>query len=56
VWCCAIIGAVLKLVLPGRFDRLSRLLSGDGLGAAHVYDPSWGAAGMAIWFVIAAAR
>ena len=36
VWCVAIVGIVLKLLLPGRFDRLSvGPLSGDGLERVH---------------------
>src|SRR5712692_3384830 len=55
VWCVAIVGAVLKLVLPGRFDRLSvGLFLAMGWSGAMLYDavvavlPS-----LALWFVIA---
>src|ERR1700730_10687890 len=55
VWCVAIVRTVLKLVLPGRFDRLSvGLYLAMGWSGAVLYDavvavvPS-----MALWFVIA---
>src|ERR1700680_741675 len=55
VWCLAIVGTVLKLVLPGRFDRLSvGLYLAMGWSGAVLYDavvavlPT-----MALWFVIA---
>src|SRR5260370_18306227 len=39
VWCVAIVGAVLKLVLPGRFDRLSvGLYLAMGWSGAMLYD------------------
>src|SRR5260221_9956293 len=39
VWCVAIVGAALKLVLPGRFDRLSvGLFLAMGWSGAMLYD------------------
>ena len=55
VWCVAIVGIVLKLVLPGRFDRVSvGLYLAMGWSGFMLYDavvavlPT-----MALWFVIA---
>jgi hemolysin III len=55
VWCVAIVGIVLKLGLPGRFDRLAvGLYLALGWSGAMLYDsvvavlPS-----MALWFTIA---
>jgi hemolysin III len=55
VWCVAIVGIVLKLVLPGRFDRLSvGLYLAMGWSGFMLYDsvvavlPT-----LALWFVIA---
>src|ERR1700704_3309185 len=55
VWCVAIVGVVLKLVLPGRFDRLSvGLYLAMGWSGFMLYDavvkvlPT-----MALWFVVA---
>jgi len=55
VWCVAIIGAVLKLVLPGRFDRLSvGLFLAMGWSGAMLYDAVVAVLpAMALWFVIA---
>jgi hemolysin III len=54
VWCVAIIGIVLKLVLPGRFDRLSiGLYLAMGWSGIMIYDvavPSLPAT--AVWFVV----
>jgi hemolysin III len=55
VWCVAIVGIVLKLVLPGRFDRLSvGLYLAMGWSGFMVYDA--GVASLptvALWLVIA---
>ena len=55
VWCVAIVGAVLKLMLPGRFDRLSvGLFLAMGWSGAMLYDAVVAALpAMALWFVIA---
>jgi len=55
VWCVAIVGAVLKLVLPGRFDRLSvGLFLAMGWSGAMLYDAVVAVLpAMALWFVIA---
>jgi len=55
VWCVAIVGAVLKLVLPGRFDRLSvGLFLAMGWSGAMLYDAVAAALpAMALWLVIA---
>ena len=42
VWCVAIVGIVLKLVLPGPFrPALGRPLSGDGLERLHALRHRW---------------
>lgn len=55
VWCVAIVGVVLKLALPGRYDRVAvGLYLAMGWSAVMLYDsvvaslPS-----MALWFVVA---
>jgi hemolysin III len=55
VWCVAIVGAVLKLVLPGRFDRLSvGLFLAMGWSGAMLYDAVVAVLpAMVLWFVIA---
>ena len=55
VWCVAIIGIVLKLVLPGRFDRVSvGLYLAMGWSGFMLYDAVVVALPtMALWFVIA---
>src|SRR5216683_7207789 len=55
VWCVAIIGIVLKLVLPGRFDRLSvGLYLAMGWSGFMLYDAVVKALpAMALWFVVA---
>jgi hemolysin III len=55
VWCVAIVGIVLKLLLPGRFDRLSvGLYLAIGWSGAMLYDAVAAALPtMAVWFVIA---
>src|SRR5205823_12354837 len=55
VWCVAVVGAVLKLVLPGRFDRLSvGLFLAMGWSGAMLYDAVVAVLpAMALWFVIA---
>jgi hemolysin III len=54
VWCVAMIGVALKLVLPGRFDRLSIILYlVMGWSGVTIYDdvvPSLSAT--ALWFVV----
>jgi hemolysin III len=54
VWCAAMIGIALKLVLPGRFDRLSVVLYlVMGWSGVMIYDdvvPSLSAT--ALWFVV----
>jgi hemolysin III len=55
VWCVAIVGIVLKLIFPGRFDRLSiGLYLAMGWSGFMVYDT--GVASLptvALWFVVA---
>jgi hemolysin III len=55
VWCVAIVGAVLKLVLPGRFDRLSvGLFLAMGWSGAMLYDAVAAVLpATVLWFVIA---
>src|SRR5438445_355922 len=55
VWCVAIVGIVLKLVLPGRFDRLSvGLFLAMGWSGFMLYDAVVAALpSMALWFVVA---
>jgi hemolysin III len=55
VWCVAIVGIVLKLLLPGRFDRLSvGLYLAMGWSGAMLYDAVVTALPtLAVWFVIA---
>ncbi|HEV7634618.1 MAG: hemolysin [Bradyrhizobium sp.] len=55
VWCVAIIGIVLKLVLPGRFDRVSvGLYLAMGWSGLMLYDAVVSALpAMALWLVIA---
>src|SRR3984893_12627076 len=55
VWCVAIVGIVIKLVLPGRFDRLSvGLYLAMGWSGAVLYDAVVaGLRSMAVWCVIA---
>ncbi|HEU4805178.1 MAG TPA: hemolysin III family protein [Nitrobacter sp.] len=54
VWCVALIGIALKLVLPGRFDRLSiGLYMAMGWSGVMIYDvvvPTLSAT--ALWFVV----
>src|SRR3954467_7732450 len=54
VWCLAAIGIVLKLALPGRFDRLSvGLYLAIGWSGFMLYDAVVAALpGVALWFVI----
>ena len=54
VWCVAIVGVVLKLSLPGRFDRLSvGLYLAMGWSGFMLYDAVVAALpAMALWFVI----
>src|SRR6267154_2776916 len=55
VWCVAIVGIVLKLGLPGRFDRLSvGLYLAMGWSGFMLYDAVVAVLpAMALWFVIA---
>src|SRR3981189_2843071 len=55
VWCVAIVGIVLKLILPGRFDRLSvGLYLAMGWSGFMLYDAVVAALPtMALWFVFA---
>jgi hemolysin III len=55
VWCVAIVGIVLKLFLPGRFDRLSvGLYLAMGWSGFMLYDAVVTALpAMALWFVFA---
>lgn len=55
VWCLAAIGIVLKLALPGRFDRLSvGLYLAMGWSGMMLYDAVVTALpSMALWFVVA---
>jgi hemolysin III len=54
VWCVAIVGIVLKLSLPGRFDRLSvGLYLAMGWSGFMLYDAVAAALpAMALWFVV----
>ena len=55
VWCVAIVGIVLKLVLPGRFDRLSvGLYLAMGWSGLMLYDRVVAALpALALWLVVA---
>lgn len=55
VWCLAILGVVLKLMLPGRFDRLSvGLYLAMGWSGLMLYDAVVTALpSLALWFVVA---
>jgi hemolysin III len=54
VWCVAIVGIVLKLLLPGRFDRLSiGLYLAMGWSGFMLYDAVKVLPTSALWFVIA---
>jgi hemolysin III len=55
VWCVAAIGTVLKLVLPGRFDRVSvGLYLAMGWSGLMLYDAVVSALpAMALWLVVA---
>jgi hemolysin III len=55
VWCVAIVGIVLKLVWPGRFDRLSvGLYLAMGWSGMMLYDAVMAALpAMALWLVVA---
>jgi hemolysin III len=55
VWCVAIVGIVLKLALPGRFDRLAvGLYLAMGWSGMMLYDAVVAALpAMALWFVAA---
>jgi hemolysin III len=54
VWCVAIVGVVLKLSLPGRFDRLAvGLYLAMGWSGFMLYDAVVAALpAMALWFVV----
>jgi len=55
VWCVAIVGVVLKLVLPGRYDRLAvGLYLAMGWSGFMLYDAVVAVVpAMVLWFVIA---
>ena len=55
VWCVAIVGVVLKLVLPGRFDRVSvGLYLAMGWSGIMLYGPVVAALPtLALWFMVA---
>ena len=55
VWCLAIVGILLKLILPGRFDRLSTgLYLAMGWSGLMLYDHVTAALPMmALWFIAA---
>jgi hemolysin III len=55
VWCVAIVGIVLKLVLPGRFDRVAvGLYLAMGWSGMMLYDAVVKALpSMALWFIVA---
>jgi hemolysin III len=55
VWCVAIVGIVIKLVLPGRYDRLSvGIYLAMGWSGFMLYDAVVAALPtMALWFVVA---
>jgi hemolysin III len=54
VWCVAIVGILLKLVLPGRFDRVSvGLYLAMGWSGFMLYDAVVALPTMALWFVVA---
>ena len=55
VWCVAIVGIVLKLVLPGRFDRVAvGLYLAMGWSGLMLYDAVVQALPtMALWFIVA---
>jgi len=58
VWCVAILGIVLKLTRPGRYDRTAvGLYLALGWSGVMLYDPVVKALpGLALGFVVAAAR
>ena len=55
VWCVAIVGVVLKLVLPGRYDRVAvGLFLAMGWSGIMLYDAVVAALpSLALWFVLA---
>jgi hemolysin III len=55
VWCVAIVGVVLKLALPGRYDRFAvGLYLAMGWSGVMLYDAVVAALpAMALWFVVA---
>jgi hemolysin III len=55
VWCLAIVGVVLKLALPGRYDRVAvGLYLAMGWSGVMLYDSVASALpSMALWFVLA---
>jgi hemolysin III len=55
VWCVAIVGVVLKLALPGRYDRFAvGLYLAMGWSGVMLYDSVVAALpAMALWFVVA---
>ena len=55
VWCVAIVGVVLKLALPGRYDRVAvGLYLAMGWSGVMLYDAvATALPAMALWFVVA---
>jgi hemolysin III len=55
VWCLAIFGVVLKLALPGRYDRVAvGLYLAMGWSGVMLYDAvATALPAMALWFVVA---
>lgn len=55
VWCLAIVGVVLKLALPGRYDRVAiGLYLAMGWSGVMLYDAAAASLStMALWFVLA---
>ena len=55
VWCLAIVGIVIKLALPGRYDRLAvGLYLAMGWSGIMLYDAVVKALpSMALWFIVA---
>jgi hemolysin III len=55
VWCVAIVGVVLKLALPGRYDRVAvGLYLAMGWSGAMLYDAvATALPSLALWFVVA---
>ena len=58
VWCVAIVGVVLKLALPGRYDRVAvGLYLAMGWSGVMLYDTvATALPTLAMWFVVAGDR